>query len=135
MRKIIIYITGCSVVLFILILAYIIVNGDRDFCDKTGFSPQDFGARHYTTWKQLVNRVQGYHEYCMNPESFHTMRKEFMASSTWKVYTYPVFWVPQFDYDDGKYCSWYCSRNAGTCLLWMAYDDQQHILYAGYYKH
>lgn len=116
-------------------IVYIIVNGDRNFCNKAGFSPQDFGACHYTTLKQLTMSVHEYHEYRMSPESFHTMRKELIASNVWKVCAYPSFWIPQFDYDDGKHCRWYCSQNTGTCLLWMAYDEYQHILYAGYYDY
>lgn len=119
---------------FFMSITYMLINKDKPFCKRAGISPLDFGAQHYTTFKQLVSLRHGYYEYDMTPEAFHDMRKNLDASGIWKVRTYPIFYVPQFRYSESQHCNWFFLQELRSCIIWMAYDEQRNVLYAGYYE-
>ena len=121
----------------LLILPTLVVcRGDAAFNRLAGFSPEDFGAQHYVTWKE-VSTLQGYYEYAMAPAAFRTMKQALTGSATWEFSPRTTFSFPQFDFTDSRNCDWFCTeiQGASTCHLWMAYDEQKRILYAGFFEH
>lgn len=131
--RIIINISKCALLIILISFVYQLFEGDKCFYRCSGFSPQNFGARHYTTVKQLIT-AQGYYEYKMSSGDFHNMRKNLYTSNDWEIETDCMFSFPQFEYNDSKDCDWFFLRRISSNVLWMAYDERECILYAGYYQ-
>lgn len=120
----------------VILPTLVVCRGDAGFKHLAGFSPEDFGAQHYVTWKE-VSTLQGYYEYAMEPTAFHAMKQALSGSAIWEFSTQTTFSFPQFDFTDSRNCDWFCTemQGASTSHLWMAYDEQKRILYAGFFDH
>lgn len=112
---------------------YLLIIEDKYFSEKSGFSPQEFGARYTPTLKQLFTLGNGYYEYNMSQEDFHIMKQKLTDSGFWLIQPYPIFDVPHFHYSESKDCSWFFIRNLRYSIVFMAYDERRHVLYSGYY--
>lgn len=130
----VINISKVLLIVFLLIIAYQFVEEDRCFCRTSGFSPQSFGARHYTTFKQIHTLYHGYYEYEMDAYDFHHMLKALNATGNWKIETRCMFYFPQFTYSDSMDCDWFFLMKKTSSTIWMAYDERKGILYAGYFE-
>lgn len=123
-----------SLIAYLLIIVYIYIDGDRCFYRTSGFSPQTFGARHYTTFRQIHTLYHGYYEYEMNSEDFHRMRTTLKAKGNWQIETHCMFYFPQFKYSDSMDCNWFFLQKKSSSTIWMAYNEKKSILYAGYFE-